>query len=103
MTRLPTPSSLPEGVEHYRSTADFTEASLPAALRRDHVTKDGAWGLIRVAEGRLAYRITDPRREPAEAVLAPDAPPGVIEPTMLHHVEPLGPVRFRVEFYRLPA
>ena len=103
MTRAPNPLSLPGAAAHYRSTADFTEASLPAALRRDHVTKDGAWGLIRVAEGQLAYRVTDPRREPAELVLTPDAPPGVIEPTMLHHVEPLGPVRFRVEFYRLPA
>lgn len=103
MTRAPNPASLPADAAHYRSTADFTEASLPAALRRDHVTKDGAWGLIRVAEGRLAYRITDPRRESAERVLTSEAPPGVIEPTMLHHVEPLGPVRFRVEFYRLPA
>ena len=99
----PAATSLPEGAEHYRSTADFTEASLPAALRRDHATREGAWGLIRVAAGRLAYRVTDARRVPAERVLTPEAPPGVIEPAILHHVEPIGPVRFRVEFYRLPG
>ncbi len=100
MTRPGPPFSLPDGLEHYRSTADFTEVSLPDALRRDHNTKAGIWGLIQVAEGRLAYRITDARRAPVERVLAPGEAPGVVEPGMLHHVEPLGAVRFRVDFYR---
>lgn len=49
-------------------------------------------------EGRLAYRIRDPRRLAHETVLEPGAP--VVEPTILHEVEPLGPVRFYVEFHR---
>jgi tellurite resistance-related uncharacterized protein len=91
---------LPDAVWSYRRTADFTEADVPAALLKAHCTKAGVWGLIHVEAGRLAYRVTDPRRPPSETVLTPDAPPGLVEPTILHEVEPLGPVRFHVEFLR---
>jgi tellurite resistance-related uncharacterized protein len=94
------PASLPDGLESYRRTADFTEKTVPAALRADHTTKEGSWGLIVVEQGALAYRITDPRRPESETLLTPDTAPGVIEPTILHHVEPQGAVRFHVEFWR---
>jgi tellurite resistance-related uncharacterized protein len=93
---------LPPGLIPHRRTAEFTEATLPAGLRRAHTTKEGAWGLIHMLEGRLAYRITDPRRPSSETILTPDDAPGVIEPTILHEVEPLGPVRFFVEFLHAP-
>jgi tellurite resistance-related uncharacterized protein len=48
----------------YRSTPVFDEASLPAALRREHRTKPGAWGLIRVLEGEVVYTIIEPSIEP---------------------------------------
>jgi len=92
--------TLPETVRPYRRTDVFTEATTPAGLLKAHTTKEGAWALIHVLEGRLAYRIEDPRRLASKAVLTPDGPPGVIEPTILHRVEPLGPVRFYVEFHR---
>ncbi|MCM8730427.1 DUF1971 domain-containing protein [Hephaestia sp. MAHUQ-44] len=76
---------------------------MPAALRSAHNTKAGSWGLIHVAEGRLRYRVTDPNRAPLEQILTPDTPPGIVEPTILHQVEPLGPVRFHVEFWRQPS
>lgn len=91
---------LPSDVRPYRRTDVFTEATTPQALRRAHNTKAGVWGLIHVLEGRLAYRITDPRRPPEALELTPQTPPGVVEPTMLHEVEPLGAVRFYVEFHR---
>jgi tellurite resistance-related uncharacterized protein len=94
------PDSLPETVAAYRRTDEFSETSVPAALTRAHNTKAGVWGLIRVLEGELAYRITDPRRQPSERILTPEGPPGVVEPTILHEVEPLGRVRFYVEFHR---
>ena len=93
---------LPAEVQSYSRTAEFTEATVPAGLLRSHTTKAGAWGLIHVLEGRLAYRITDPRRPRSDAVLTPASGPGVVEPTILHEVEPLGPVRFFVEFLRAP-
>lgn len=96
----PNPLALPADLEAYRRTDPFTEASVPAALRRDHSTKAGSWGLIRVSAGRLRYRITDPRRVASETILTADGPPGIVEPTMLHYVEPDGPVTFHVEFLR---
>lgn len=98
--RAASPATLPEGLEPYRRTGRFTETSVPSGLLRDHNTKAGTWGLIRVAEGRLRYRITDPRRPASATILSPETPPGIVEPTILHHVEPLGPVCFEVEFYR---
>jgi len=92
--------TLPPDVRPYRRTPDFTEATVPAGLLRAHTTKEGVWGLIHVLEGALAYRISDPRRPASETVLVPGAPPGVVEPTILHEVEPLAGVRFYVEFHR---
>ncbi|MEO9132161.1 MAG: DUF1971 domain-containing protein [Sphingomonas sp.] len=98
--REPNPVSLPGNLERYKSTDMFSEANIPAALMRDHTTKAEVWGLIRVAEGSLRYHITDPRRALFETILSPDSPPGIVEPTILHHIEPLGAVRFQVEFHR---
>jgi tellurite resistance-related uncharacterized protein len=47
----------------YRTTAIFDEETLPAALRREHRTKAGAWGIIRVLEGRLRLMFPDGRSE----------------------------------------
>lgn len=91
---------LPGDVRAYHRTAVFTGTTVPAGLLRAHNTKAGVWGLIHVLEGRLAYRITDPRLAPSETVLTPETAPGVVEPTILHEVEPLGPVQFYVEFHR---
>jgi tellurite resistance-related uncharacterized protein len=91
---------LPEDVVPYRRTPEFTETTVPPGLLRAHSTKEGVWGLIHVLEGCLAYRITDPGRPPAERLLTPDEEPGVVEPTIPHEVEPRGPVRVYVEFWR---
>ena len=50
--------------------------------------------------GRLLYRVTDSRRDPMETMLTPDDPPGIVEPTIIHNVLPMGPVSFYVEFQR---
>jgi tellurite resistance-related uncharacterized protein len=92
--------TLPANVRPYRRTPEFTEATVPQSLLKAHTTKEDAWALIHVLEGRLAYRIEDPRRPVSETVLTAQTPPGVIEPTIRHAVEPLGPVRFYVEFHR---
>ena len=81
-----------------RRTPEFTQDTVPSALLKAHETKEGAWALIHVLEGRLRYCIELP---PSETILQPGTP-GVIKPNVLHHVEPLGPVRFYVEFHRSP-
>ena len=92
---------LPLDARPYRRTDTFTEVTVPAALLKAHRTKQGAWALIHVLEGRLAYKIVEPGRLSSNEVLTPTTPPGVIEPAILHEVTHLGPVRFYVEFYRL--
>ncbi|WP_256735169.1 DUF3565 domain-containing protein [Variovorax sp. dw_954] len=86
---------LPEDFVPYKQTPVFTEQTVPAALRKDHSTRKGVWARIHVLEGRLRYRV------PAwnvDTVLTPDLP-GVVVPEVLHSVEPLDSVRFRVEFH----
>lgn len=91
---------LPDGVVLYRQTPIFTETTVPAGLLSDHRTKEGVWGRIRVLEGKLAYRIKDARRPALEFLLTPKTIPAAIEPMITHEIEPCGPVRFVVEFYR---
>ena len=38
---------------------------------------------------------------PYELTVDSAGEPGVVEPTILHHVAPVGPVRFHVEFLRV--
>jgi tellurite resistance-related uncharacterized protein len=87
---------LPDDVVPYKRTADFTELTMPAGLREDHMTGPGVWARITVLEGRLRYRV------PAlgtDILLKPDNP-GIVLPAVPHNVEPLGAVRFFVEFLR---
>ncbi|MDP3670782.1 MAG: DUF1971 domain-containing protein [Telluria sp.] len=92
--------ALPEGLTHYKSTAEFTENSIPAALLRSHSTAPDVWGRIKIIEGALLYRMLEPTLE--ELVLTP-AQAGIVEPRALHEVAVLGPVRFCVEFHRMAA
>jgi tellurite resistance-related uncharacterized protein len=92
--------ALPDGAEHYRSTAVFTEATVPRGLLADHFTKAGVWGRITVLSGKLSYLISDPRRETFSVLLDPHSAAAIIEPTILHRVEPVGRVAFQVDFFR---
>ena len=92
---------LPDNVVSYKRTPEFSEDTVPKGLLNAHQTKAGTWGKIVVLEGVLRYRILEPETETETEVtdLSPDLH-GVVEPTVLHDVEPLGIVRFYVEFYR---
>lgn len=88
------PASIP-----YQCTPVFDENTLPAGLRREHRTKAGVWGVIRVIEGRVRFQVLDPA---SDLVLEPGRP-GLVLPDTPHLVEPLGPMLMQVEFYdRLP-
>ena len=75
--------------------ATRSEGIPPGALRRIHHTKAGAWGVIRVLEGRLRYQVLGPS---SEVILEPGRA-GLIFPEQPHLVEPLGRVPMQVEFY----
>ncbi|MEP6879062.1 MAG: DUF3565 domain-containing protein [Nitrosospira sp.] len=89
---------LPNSFIAYKKTPVFTEKSLPGALKKDHATRVGVWGKIIVAEGKLRYRV--PALQ-ADMELSPDKI-GIVVPEVLHNVEPLGTIRFFVEFYKAP-
>ena len=87
----------PDGLVPYRRTPEFDETTIPGGLRSEHATKRGAWARIHVVSGTLRYCVGAPihrsfRVEPASgAIIVPEIP---------HRVEPEGPVRFFVEFWR---
>ena len=86
---------LPGDLTPYKRTEVFDQNTVPIALRHEHRTKPGVWALIQVLEGRLRYRVPD---QQSEQVLVPGLP-GLVRPDQLHEVEPIGEVRFFVEFY----
>jgi tellurite methyltransferase len=87
---------IPDDFEAYRKTVEFNEQTIPQSLRRNHSTKPGVWAKIHVIEGKLIYRVG---ALDASFQLSLDTP-GVVIPEIGHHVEPIGPVRFFVEFYK---
>ena len=82
----------------YKSTPVFDEDSLPDAIRSEHRTKPGTWGLLRLLAGRATLVFVEPRRE---VEVTPDAP-AEIPPQATHFVRLDGPVRLQIEFYREP-
>ena len=86
---------LPDGLVAYRRTPEFNQDTVPAGLQKAHSTKAGTWALIHVLEGEPLYRILEPA---SETVLVPGKP-GLVRPEQLHEVQPMGPVRFYVEFH----
>ena len=87
---------LPERVVAYQHTPVFTERSIPANLRTKHITTAGVWARITVTEGMLRYRVD---ALDIEIDLAPGRP-GIVVPELTHSVQPIGAVRFSVEFLR---
>lgn len=79
----------------YRSTPVFDEISLPAALRADHRTKAGTWGVITILEGEVRLTYAEPLEQ---RVLAPGRP-GLVRPEQTHFVTPMGAMRMRVDFH----
>ena len=93
---------LPPGLVKYAQVpqkGNFTSQKIPVGLLKDHSTKAGTWGVIRVHRGELQYSI----QEPSESIHnLSSIRVGIIEPTKLHHVFPLTQVmEFVVEFHRL--
>jgi tellurite resistance-related uncharacterized protein len=82
-------------VRFLRRTAEFTAATVPPALTRDHATKAGVWGVLRVTRGRVAYRLADPDQT-IEVIAGGSI---VIEPEARHAVALSEDAAFFVEFH----
>jgi len=91
------PNSLPDNVEKYGESPLFNEETVPAKLRSSHSTKSGVWGKVCVSEGTLKFVIVDDTADPQ--ILSSNQH-GIIKPEQAHFVEVIGPVQFKLEFYR---
>ena len=89
--------TLPSEVTFISKTSEFDETTIPKKLLKSHQTKEEVWGKIVILQGQLKYTINESKKE---IIMLNENNPGVIQPTILHEVEPLGEVRFYVEFYR---
>ena len=89
---------LPDGCVAYARTPEFSEHSIPKALRARHVTATGIWGRIVVTAGALRYRCAELE---TDVTLTPEQP-GIVAPEASHQVDSAGPVRFFVELLRVP-
>ena len=89
---------LPPDLSLVRTTDTFTEATVPAGLRRAHRVATGVWGRIRVEVGSLRFVWEGPDAADPVALSAGDSL--VIPPDTPHRVEPADGVRFHVEFHR---
>ncbi|WP_112834623.1 MULTISPECIES: DUF1971 domain-containing protein [unclassified Rhizobium] len=87
VTHISLPRSKP-----YMVTQDFDESSIPAALLREHSLKPGSWGVVRITEGSVALVAAGREILTSQSF-------GLILPEIPHHLETLGPVKFRIEFY----
>ena len=88
---------LPGGFQASKRTQEFDASSIPDGLRKAHSTKRGVWAKVHVLQGRLRYTVHPPLAR--EFLLEPKNG-GIIVPEVRHHVEPIGPVRFYIEFHR---
>lgn len=87
---------LPADFEKYSETPVYTEATIPAALQKEHSTKEGTWALLTVHSGAIDYVV--PLRGSTTTVRTGEAI--VIEPQVVHHVSLTGEVCCQVQFYR---
>jgi tellurite resistance-related uncharacterized protein len=80
----------------YSASPVFDATTLPEALRREHRTKEGVWGLLRMLAGEVRLVFTETNRE----VLVTVDSPAPIPPEAPHYVRVAAPMRMQVEFYR---
>ena len=81
----------------YKVTPEWDQDTLPAAIRGEHATKAGTWGLLVVLEGAVDLVFHDPARR----VHVTPGQPALIAPQAVHHVEIAGPMRMQVEFHHV--
>lgn len=86
---------LPSGAVPRGNSLEFTDATIPSPLLRDHALGAGHWGLLHVLEGSITFVDTASGEElPVSAVGSV-----VIRPLSPHRVVVHGRVRCRIDFY----
>ena len=97
--------ALPPSLTAYRRTPVFTQDTTPAALLKDHRTKEGVWGVLHVVSGALEFHDYTPdyTQDPttAQSCVLHAGDTHVIEAAAPHRVRLLGAASFFIEFWRL--
>ena len=89
-------AELPVGLRRARRSPEWNEHTLPAGLRRAHRLAPGTWGQIVLHDGHLRFAMaTVPS---LEVELIGSGATQAIPPDIEHQVEPVGPVRFSIDF-----
>jgi tellurite resistance-related uncharacterized protein len=90
--------TLPDGLEHVRTTPVFDNESVPPGLLAAHRIAEGVWGRLVVHSGSLLFRFED-TRETGRFIAASEHM--IIPPGRAHRIE-LGdePTTFAIEFHR---
>jgi len=91
-------AELPVHVVLARSGPRWDESTLPPALRRAHRVGRETWGRITVHEGCLRFSMAT--QPPLEIDLTEGAVQA-IPPEVEHEVNPMGPVSFSIDFFRV--
>ena len=86
---------LPDGLVPSGSSPEFTDATLPDALLREHALGAGHWGLLHVLEGSVTF--VDMGSGSEQLVSAPGTIP--IHPQSPHRLIVSGPVSVRIDFF----
>ena len=90
---------LPEGVRLVRTSAVWSELTVPDGLRSAHRIADEVWGRLVVSGGSLTLIFEDTPDEPHTLAKGESA---IIPPARPHHVVLDGSVEFCIEFHRRP-
>ena len=88
---------MPDGVHKYSETPLFSEQTVPEKITSKHDLKAGVWGKLCVIAGSIEYHAPG---EPVQVHAVNTGEHVIIEPRQVHFVRPIGPVQFKVEFYR---
>lgn len=86
---------IPEGVHAYNKK-EYTDKTTPGMMKNEHSVRLGVWGKIVVQKGEVKYEIPS---QGEEHLLTPDNP-GIIEPLIVHKIDPQPGTKFYLELYR---
>jgi tellurite methyltransferase len=89
-------AEMPDSLRWVRTTPIWDQTTMPDGLRRIHRIAAGTWGRVVVHDGRLRFKAAV---TPTLDVELRGGEMQAIPPGVDHEVEPLGVVRFSVEFF----
>ena len=81
---------------YHSSTPIFNQVTCPQGILNAHQVDKGYYGVLNVLEGKLRFVWEDSN----ESIEVDNTKPFYIESEKKHHVELMGDVKFRVDFYK---